>query len=253
MAKYIAEVTPHSFSQIFFNLVLAGLGPRSLAQYLHQKQPRHSILRLNTRFHARITPWLPDKERLMQRSMARHSLIPKNFRAVASQAQFETGFLLAGDNTRLWGDQYLGLSANVDQRYPFYDRRLVEFFFRIPTALKLDQAGEHKFVMRQAMAGTLPDAIRLRRGNTDYGFVFLEGLNRHWDAFREMFTNSRAAAAGYIDGPAFLEALSARRLGSELNTDADIVPTLGLEFWLRELERPFPTHAVQGAKGKMMS
>ena len=238
IVKYVADATPHSYSQVLFNLVLAGLGPRSLAYSLHELQPRHSSLGLNTRYHARTSSWLPNQDQLLQRSLARHRLIPKNYKDIASQVQFEAGLLLTADNTRLWSDQYLGLTANIDQRHPFYDRRLIEFFSRIPTLQKIGRAGERKSVMRRAMANTLPDEVRLRKGNTDYGFVFREGLNRHWDTFQAMFTNSRAAAAGYIDGAAFLKVLKAKRLGAGKNTDADIMPTLGLEFWLREIENP---------------
>lgn len=238
VVKRVAELTPHNYSQVFFNLVLAGLGPRSLAYFLHEMQPRHSSLALNTRFHARVAPWLPEKKRLMRRSLARHHLIPKNFKEISDQAQFEGGLLLAGDNTKLWSDQYLGLPAHIDQRYPYYDRRLIEFFLRIPTTQKIGRSGERKAVMRRAMADILPEAVRLRQGNTDYGFVFREGLNHHWQEIQTLFANSRAAAAGYIDGPAFLKILNARRFGAGTVSDADIIPTLGLEFWLREIEQP---------------
>ena len=237
-ANQVAESTPHNYGQILFNLVLAGLGPRSLAHFLHKMQPKHSVLSLNTRFHARTVPWLPQNGRLLRRSLARHRLIPKTFKEISDQAQFEAGLLLAGDNTKLWGDQYLGLPAHIDQRYPYYDRRLVEFFLRIPIAQKIGRNGERKVIMRRAMEGILPDAIRLREGNTDYGFVFREGLNHHWAAIQAMFNNSRAAEAGYIDGSAFLKVLKARRFGAENVSDADIIPTLGLEFWLREIEQP---------------
>ncbi len=236
--KYVADVTPHSYSQVFFNLVLAGLGPRSLAYYLHELQPQHSALAINTRYHARTSPWLINKDKMLRRSLARHRLIPQTFKGIANQVQFEAGVLLSSDNSRLWSDQYLGLTANIDQRHPFYDRRLIEFFSRIPTMQKIGRTGERKSVMRRAMANALPDSIRFRKGNTDYGFVIREGFTQHWDTFQAMFTNSRAEAAGYIDGKAFLKVLSEKRLGAGVITDADIMPTLALEFWLREIESP---------------
>lgn len=236
IVKNVAHVTSHSFNQVLFNLVLAGLGPRSLAYRLHTMQPRNSSLGLNTRFHARTSSWFPQSEKRMRRSLARHRLIPKNFKEIAGQAQLEASLLLVGDNTRLWSGQYLGLPAQVDQRYPFFDRRLVEFFVRIPTTQKIGPSGQRKLVMRHAMTGILPDDVCWRRGNTDYGFVFRDGLNHHWNEFRNIFTNSRAAAAGFIDGTAFLNVLNARRLGSGTVSDAEIIPTLGLEFWLREIE-----------------
>lgn len=248
--KYVADVTPHSYSQVFFSLVLAGLGPRSLAHYLHESQPPHSALALNTRYHARTSAWLVNPDQLLRRSLARHRLIPKNFKDIASRAQFEAALLLTSDNSRLWSDHYLGLPANIDQRYPFYDRRLIEFFARIPTLQKIGRTGERKAVMRQAMARDLPDAIRFRKGNTDYGFVIRAGFTRHWPTFQAMFTNSRAEAAGYIDGQAFLKVLRDKRLGAGVITDADIMPTLALEFWLREIESPVTAVPIPAPSSK---
>ena len=246
--KYVAEVTPHSYSQVVFSLVLAGLGPRSLAHYLHESQPPHSALALNTRYHARTSDWLINHDQLLRRSLARHRLIGQNFKDLASRVQFEAALLLTSDNSRLWSDQYLGLTANIDQRHPFYDRRLIEFFSRIPTLQKIGRTGERKAVMRQAMANVLPDAIRFRKGNTDYGFVIRDGFTSHWNVFQAMFTNSRAEAAGYIDGQAFLKVLRDKRLGAGVITDAHIMPTLALEFWLREIDNMTTAVAPQNSK-----
>ncbi|MEM7331979.1 MAG: asparagine synthase-related protein [Chloroflexota bacterium] len=245
--KRVAENGNQNYAHVLFNLILSGLGPRSLAYHIHERQPKHSLLGLNTRFHTRTVPWLPNQDQLIKRSLARHRFIPKNFKNIADQAQFEVSIMLAGDNTKLWSDQYLALPAHIDQRAPFYDRRLIEFFLRIPTIQKMGRSGERKMVMRRAMEKTLPDTIRFRQGNTDYGFTLLDGLRLHWRSIQEMFKNSRAADAGYIDGAAFLKVLSDRRYGSGNVTDADIFPTLGLEFWLHELENPIKIQGLQKA------
>jgi hypothetical protein len=88
------------------------------------------------------------------------------------------------------------------------------------------------------MAGTLPEVVRLRDGNTDYGFVFRAGLTQHWKAFQSMFHDSRAAAAGFIDASVVLKELEAKRMGAGNASNADVTPLLALEFWLREIEEP---------------
>lgn len=236
--KGVTDVTPYSYGQIFLNLIVGGLAPRGLSYRLQQMQPRRVKLGMGGRYHVRIPSWVPDPQRLERRCLARHRLIPPNFSTISTQAQFEVSFLLTGDNARLWSDQYLGLAAGIDQRHPYLDRRLLEFLVRIPTVQKMGYWGERKYILRQAMAGDLPDAIRLRQGNTDYGYVFREGLNQHWPAFQALFQDSRAAAAGYIDAKAYLRELEAKRLGGGQAPDSDIAPTLGLEFWLREIEEP---------------
>ncbi len=51
----------------------------------------------------------------------------------------------------------------VELRDPTFDRRLVEFCLAIPTQLYL-RDGEDRWLLRHAMAGALPDAVRLRTG-----------------------------------------------------------------------------------------
>jgi asparagine synthase (glutamine-hydrolysing) len=236
--KNTVQKTSYSYSQVWLNLVLGGWVSRSMAYRLSRIQPRHVKLGLGRRFYTSVPPWIPNPDRMVRRSLERHRLIPRHFKEVATQVQFEPGFLLDGDNGRLWSDQYVGLTSNVEQRHPYFDRRIVEFFLRIPMIQKLGRSGERKSVARRAMAGTLPEVVRLRDGNTDYGFVFREGLTQHWKAFQSMFHDSRAATAGFIDAPVFLKELEAKRMGAGNASNADVTPPLAVEFWLREIEEP---------------
>ena len=56
----------------------------------------------------------------------------------------------------------VALSAGVEPRSPFADRRMIEFGVRMPLEAKLS-AGWYKRLLRQSMAGTLPPAIQWRR------------------------------------------------------------------------------------------
>lgn len=64
-----------------------------------------------------------------------------------------------------------GAGAGVEVRFPFFDVRLVELCVSLPGEQKL-RGGWSRFVMRNAMAGILPDSIRWRRdkGNLEPGF-----------------------------------------------------------------------------------
>jgi asparagine synthase (glutamine-hydrolysing) len=59
------------------------------------------------------------------------------------------------------------MAHSVESRLPFLDYRLVEFALRCPSRLKL-RDGWSKWLLRSALAGSLPDKIRLRR--TKLGF-----------------------------------------------------------------------------------
>ena len=60
------------------------------------------------------------------------------------------------------------MAFSIEARLPFLDARLVDFSLRLPTRLKL-RNGRSKFILREAMAGVLPDAIRQRTDKM--GFV----------------------------------------------------------------------------------
>jgi asparagine synthase (glutamine-hydrolysing) len=90
------------------------------------------------------------------------------------------------------GSHYLGLVAGItsagfesidpvaaafaiEPRYPFFDRRLVEFCLALPGEQKLGW-GWTRLVLRHAMAGTLPEPVRRRGGKTDLSAQFNEGF-----------------------------------------------------------------------------
>jgi len=56
--------------------------------------------------------------------------------------------------------------AGREIRYPFLDSRLVEFILAVPWQQRC-RNGERKWLLREAMTGLLPEAIRLRRGKGD--------------------------------------------------------------------------------------
>jgi asparagine synthase (glutamine-hydrolysing) len=80
------------------------------------------------------------------------------------------------------------MAHSVESRLPFLDYRLVEFLLRCPPSLKL-RDGWSKWILRNALAESLPEKIRLRR--TKLGFNTPEskwlhlglqnGYRRLWD------------------------------------------------------------------------
>ncbi|MGB5136191.1 MAG: asparagine synthase-related protein [Prochlorococcaceae cyanobacterium] len=71
----------------------------------------------------------------------------------------------------------------IEPRDPFLDRRLVEHALRLPGHQKL-QNGWPKMILRQAMAGRLPDSVRWRTGKEHNGWRFNAELERspEWSA-----------------------------------------------------------------------
>ena len=63
----------------------------------------------------------------------------------------------------------------LEPRYPFFDRRLVEFCLALPAEQKLS-GGWTRVVLRRALAGVVPDAVRWRPRKSDLSPAFTRGL-----------------------------------------------------------------------------
>jgi asparagine synthase (glutamine-hydrolysing) len=68
-------------------------------------------------------------------------------------------------------DGKLASSYTLESRHPFFDRRLVEFCVALPQQQKLRQ-GWTRYVLRRAMQGILPEAIRQRRTKSNLSPCF---------------------------------------------------------------------------------
>lgn len=64
----------------------------------------------------------------------------------------------------------------LEPRFPFADRRLVEFCVASPGTQKINH-GYTRIVLRQAMKGILPEGIRWRHDKGDLGHAFLSGVS----------------------------------------------------------------------------
>ena len=72
-------------------------------------------------------------------------------------------------------DDKAASAFGLEIRYPFWDKRLVEFCFALPAEQKLAQ-GWSRVVMRRAMAGILPAKVQWRTSKMDFTPNFKHGL-----------------------------------------------------------------------------
>jgi asparagine synthase (glutamine-hydrolysing) len=73
---------------------------------------------------------------------------------------------------------HMGAAFNIEYRFPFCDRRLVEFCLALPARWKM-RAGKTRQIMREALAGVLPEKIRTRAGKADFTPFFNRALRQH--------------------------------------------------------------------------
>ena len=83
-------------------------------------------------------------------------------------------------------------------RYPFWDKRLVEFCLSLPPEQKLFQ-GWTRIVMRRAMEGVLPEKIQWRTSKMDFSPNLIDGLlNREKQRLEELIGDRSEILEPYI-------------------------------------------------------
>lgn len=69
-------------------------------------------------------------------------------------------------------------AVGIEPRYPFWDKRLVEFCVGLPTSEKLSD-GWSRHILRRAMGEILPAQVQWRRDKVDFKANLVRGLLRH--------------------------------------------------------------------------
>lgn len=106
----------------------------------------------------------------------------------------------------------IGGRFQIEYRYPFCDRELIEFCLAMPIEQQL-QAGWSRWVLRQALSGDLPDLVCWRGGKADLSPVYHRGLRQfERGAISRISTDPGPAVTRYLRadilgqvGPRYLE------------------------------------------------
>lgn len=103
-------------------------------------------------------------------SKRRYSLSAKRILAVICGG-WHSALLSYLDRSAIW--------SGLEPRYPYLDRRIVDFMCRTPTEFRFSR-GFDRLILRRSMAGILPDLVRMRMGKcvftelADHGLRFKE-------------------------------------------------------------------------------
>lgn len=104
----------------------------------------------------------------------------------------------------------LSMAHGVEVRMPFMDWRLVTYAMSLPSRFKLND-GFTKLVAREALAGILPDSIRLSRRKIGFGSPMPQWLNgplAEWA--QDMAASQLSRTHPVIDGARLLKLVTAR-------------------------------------------
>jgi len=123
----------------------------------------------------------------------------------------------------------------VDVAYPFRDRDLVAFLMAIPGEI-VNWQGVPKGLLREALKGVLPEAIRERRWKADFTAVENRAVRDGHADLARVVAERRAVRAGFVDGAVLDRSLHAF---ATIGDDDGAAPgwrltdVVGLELWLR--------------------
>lgn len=117
----------------------------------------------------------------------------------------------------------------IEPRYPFTDKRLIEFSLAIPPTQQLAD-GWTRMILRRSLADVLPEKIRWRPWKTLLNPAFTDGLARETQRLESHVTDS-SRLDRYLDGDRLAEAYE--RYTREPNArDVDVLwKALSLSMW----------------------
>lgn len=126
----------------------------------------------------------------------------------------------------------LSMASSVESRVPFLDHRLVEFVFRLPARYKLDGAVS-KGILRAAVAGLVPEAIRSRNDKVGFKTPLARWITDCMDTgVRPVLLSKRCRERGIFD-PEKVAKILARHVRGESHLENSIFRWLSVELWFR--------------------
>jgi asparagine synthase (glutamine-hydrolysing) len=226
--KHDAALSSHSLSFLFLNYCMKPLIPR----------PMKTGLRFLLKpFRGNGIPsWMNidylKKEGLSERLKTR---VPSpRFPTHAQQKIYEVLYYGWGTNVAQEGAERFSAIFSSENRYPFFDRRLVEFSIALPVEQRWRNEVS-KAILRRAMEGILPESVKNRKDKADFTFIFDHELKeRQVTKLYELFRSSTLADLGIVHKDRLQELLEDYRHASPSNGIINnIIVIVWLELWSR--------------------
>ena len=134
-----------------------------------------------------------------------------------------------------WNNKVASMQG-LEMAFPFLDRDLVSFLMSIPGDMQTWK-GVPKAILREALRGVLPEAIRERRWKADFTHLVNEGMERDYPQLVQCLeAEEMAVKFGYIEEAVLrknLVRMKDRIRGPNCLVSWDLSDLLGLELWLQ--------------------
>jgi asparagine synthase (glutamine-hydrolysing) len=226
--KHDAALSSRSISSLFLNYCMKPLIPR----------PMKTGLRFLLRpFQGNGIPsWMNadylKKEGLNERLEKKMS--SPRFPTHTQQKIYEVIYYGWGTNVAQEEGERFSAIFSSENRYPFFDRRLVEFSIALPSEQRWNKEGS-KAILRRAMDGVLPESVKNRKDKADFTFILDHELKkRQASKLYELFRSSTLAHLGIVHKDRLQELLENYRQASPTNGIINFISVVvWLELWYR--------------------
>jgi asparagine synthase (glutamine-hydrolysing) len=121
-------------------------------------------------------------------------------------------------------------NENIEMRYPFLYRPLVEFSLGLPVNERI-RPGTTKWILREAMRGVVPEKIRTRSSKGAFDARILWSLTHERARIESLLKSPILGDLGCIDPIAFRKAVEGARTGIHVDS-VTLFSALSLETWL---------------------
>lgn len=161
---------------------------------------------------------LQDRQRDLSRPDPRDRDLPESVRRHAR--------MIAGPMAGLAFEtlSHAAQSEHMQPRYLFYDHRVAEFCIWQPAGAKVAQ-GRPRALLRDAMQGVLPDAVRLRRDKTNFLGGFWATLRRDPEGRIAALTTDHGSLADWVS------TATLRADIAQLSQSPDPQPDVAFRLW----------------------
>jgi asparagine synthase (glutamine-hydrolysing) len=119
----------------------------------------------------------------------------------------------------------------LELRYPFLYRPLVEFALSLPISMKI-RPGTHKWILREAMRGILPEPVRTRTSKGGIDARIFWSLQHEAALIRQLIDDPLLGQLGCINVDELRKMVEIARQG-EYHHTVHLFSVLSLESWLR--------------------
>ena len=128
------------------------------------------------------------------------------------------------------------MQHSLESRLPFLDHRLAEFAFSVPASLFMKD-GLNKALLRESMAGILPDAVRLRTQKFGFPVPFEAAIvERFYDEVRDRILTDRLTGRGLYDVPSLQRKYQADHENRRHSSAPYWYRVILLELWMQQLD-----------------